>query len=340
MRRAGSNAAGNGGGPAEPTAHASTHLAGGTDPIAAATTSALGLAQLSADGGTTAGRVVQATDPRLAAASTSNRGTVQLGGVAGQFLESVGPGVGFSVPALRPWTAWETDFTAQGNASFSSDTTYVVDGKTWTAHNTAAAGTFGLQSGTGLVITASSGVSRTWTTTRTAPALTIPLASLESTLVSCMAPVTLWFSLAAWTAAVTANALILGVWAPSGSYTELVAAAGVINDSGTTRPFAQRTATFTANTAQASTPTCTIAVRVLPGGIVDSWMGAAYSGGAWPALNAMTQIASDTQPGAAAIATLAQVLRSGSSLVVAAATRTASASTPSLTLARSRVTVG
>ena len=316
-------------------------MSGGADPIAAATTSAAGLVQLSADGGTTAGRAVQASDARLAAASSSNRGTLQLGGSAGTFLSGKnGPGATFVAPALEPFTAWELDWTAESSQTINADTTWSFGGASWTAYNTANAGTFAVTNGTGLVITAASGVSRTWTTTRTAPALAIPLASLAAAAVSCMAPVTLWFSLAAWTAAVASNALILGVWAPSGSFTELVCSAGIMNDAGTTRPFAQRTTTFTPNTALSTTATTTIAVRMLPGGTVDTWVGAAYSAGAWPALSAMTQIASDNQPGAASINSLAQVLRAGSTMVIAAATRTASASTPSLTLARSRITYG
>lgn len=58
-----------------PSAHASTHLSGGSDPIAAATISAAGIVQLSADGGTTTSRAVQATDARLSDARTPSAHT-------------------------------------------------------------------------------------------------------------------------------------------------------------------------------------------------------------------------------------------------------------------------
>lgn len=50
-----------------PTAHASSHLSGGSDPIAAATTSARGTVELATDGETASDVVVQGSDSRLLA---------------------------------------------------------------------------------------------------------------------------------------------------------------------------------------------------------------------------------------------------------------------------------
>ena len=61
-----------------PTAHQSTHRIGGSDALPAASQSVPGLASLSAHDGTTAGKVVQADDPRLALATTARLGTVSL----------------------------------------------------------------------------------------------------------------------------------------------------------------------------------------------------------------------------------------------------------------------
>ena len=54
-----------------PTAHASTHLSGGSDPIAAATTSARGTVELATDGQTASGVVVQGNDGRVRGAGQS-----------------------------------------------------------------------------------------------------------------------------------------------------------------------------------------------------------------------------------------------------------------------------
>jgi hypothetical protein len=75
--------------------------------------------------------------------------------VAGQGI-SLGDGGAGGTLTVSSTTGWQTaldiDFTSQSTQAFSSDGTYTVGGLTWSALNTAAAGTFKVSGTVGLII--------------------------------------------------------------------------------------------------------------------------------------------------------------------------------------------
>lgn len=55
------------------------------------------------------------------------------------------------------WHAYDLDFTAQGSQTFSSNTNYTIDGKTWTVGNQGNSSVFDILNGTGLRISPNAG---------------------------------------------------------------------------------------------------------------------------------------------------------------------------------------
>lgn len=316
MRRAGAGSAGSGGGGA-PEAHATTHKSGGTD--------AVKLDELAAP-----------TDVTTLNASTSAHGLLPklpaASSAPGLYLSALGT---WTQPVASPRTLYDYDLTAVTTGAIS-DGSVLIDGKTWTAGSSANASVIALTNGSGLVITAASGTSRTFTgAAKTAPWITVPLASLGVTDLS--VPITVWLYFPSWSTPSSSNAVIAGLYAAaSGSYTDIIGACGFIHDGSTQRPLQQRTATLN-NVAPLGSGYNVVAVRLLPGGVVEGWVGSWSSG--WPAMSAMTLAFIDQQVGASTVASLALLQRTGLSLLLAAATRSVTGS-PSLTLARVRVTSG
>lgn len=317
MRRAGAGSAGNGGGGGAPEAHATTHKSGGDD--------AIKLDELAAP-----------TDVTTLDASTSAHGLLPklpaAASAPGFYLSALGT---WTQPVTTPRTIYDYDLTAVTTGAIS-DGSVLIDGKTWTAGSSANASSMTLTNGTGLVIAAASGSSRTFTgATKTAPWITVPLSSLGVSDLS--VPLTVWMYLSTWSTPSSSNAVIAGLYAAaSGSYTDLIGACGFTHDGSTQRPLQQRTASLNAVSTLGSSYNV-VAVRLLPGGVVEGWVGSWSSG--WPAMSAMTLAFIDQQVGASTIATTALLQRTGLALLLAAATRSVTGA-PSLTLARLRVTSG
>lgn len=315
MRRAGAGAAGSGGG--APEAHATTHKSGGTD--------AVKLDELAAP-----------TDVTTLNASTSAHGLLPklpaASSAPGLYLSALGT---WTQPVANRHVLYDYDLTAVTTGAIS-DGSVLIDGKTWTAGSSANASSMVLTNGVGLVITAASGSSRTFTgASQTAPHIRVPLSSLGVTDLS--VPLTVWLYLPSWSTPSSGNAVIAGLYAAaSGSYTDIIGACGFIHDGSTQRPLQQRTASLN-SVAPLGSGYNVIAVRLLPGGAVDGWVGSWSSG--WPAMSAMTLAFIDQQVGASTSPTLALLQRTGLSLLLAAATRSVTGS-PSLTLAGVRVTSG
>lgn len=299
-----------------PDAHATSHKSGGTD--------AVKLDELAAPTDTTTLNVSSSAHglaPKLPAAASA----------PGLYFDALGT---WTQPVTNNRVLYDYDLTSVSSSAIS-DGSVLIDGKTWTAGSSANASSMVLTNGTGLVIAAASGTSRTFTgATKTAPWMTVPLSSLGVDNLS--VPITVWMYFPSWSTPSSSNAIVAGLYAAaSGSYTDLIGACGFIND-GAARPLQQRTTTLN-GVAPLGSGYNVVAVRLLPGGVVEGWVGSWASG--WPSWSAMTLAFIDQQVGASTIATLALLHRSGLSLLLAAATRSVTGA-PSLTLARLRVTGG
>lgn len=83
--------------------------------------------------------------------------------------------------ALPTWASvYEIDFSAEATQAFTADGSVLIDGKTWTVANKAAATTFGITNGSGLIIGPSTSNTEYSGANRTCPIITIPVSSLLS----------------------------------------------------------------------------------------------------------------------------------------------------------------
>jgi hypothetical protein len=82
-------------------------------------------------------------------------------------------------------TGWQTlreiDFTAESSQDIDADTTYTIAGDTWTVANSSNASAMDVTNGTGIVVAATGGASRNYTSgQRNAPLLWCPIKDLFS----------------------------------------------------------------------------------------------------------------------------------------------------------------
>lgn len=328
-----------------PTSHATSHQNGGADEV-----SVTGLSGLLADAQTPlshatshqsgGGDAIKLDD--LAApddttdldSSTSRHGLLaKLSNFDGEFMSGVGT---WLIPQEHPKTVYELDWSGLGSQLGLGDGNVAVSGVNWTAANTANASLFQILNGSGLQITAASGVSRTWTgALTTSPALYVSLDSLAAAIAKYPLTLTIWSYFSAWSTPSSSNSIIAGCYAPAGaSYTAVVSGVGFNNTGAGSFPMMQRTATFTAATPLSSSYDVVV-WRFLPRGTVDAWCGVWSAG--WP--TALTPIGNDVQPSASTIVTTNQIRRAGATILYSPATRSASGA-PSFTLARTRIQIG
>jgi hypothetical protein len=298
-----------------PATHAASHKSLGADPI----------------------RIDElkiATDVTTLNSTTTEHGLLRkLSGQVGEYMS--GTGVWLN-PAEYPVTAYELDWTAQATQLGLASGTVVVDGINWTAANAADASLFRIQNGSGLQITATAGVSKTWTgATLTSPSMRVQFEDLAAAAAKYQLTLTVWSYFSAWSLPQSSNSILVGCYAPAGAvYTTVVSGVGFNNNGVNNFPYLQRSATFTPATALG--PAYDVLVwRFLPGGTVDGWCGVWAAG--WP--TALTPIGNDVQPSAATIVTTALIRRAGATLIYSPMTRSASGA-PSFTLARTKVQVG
>jgi hypothetical protein len=237
-----------------------------------------------------------------------------------------------------PRSIYEIDWAAQANQTINSDTTWVVDGNTFVSLNQANSTVFRILNGSGLQMTATAGVSRTWTnSTTTSPAFYTDLTDLAAYAARHDLSILIWTHVSAMSLPNSSNALIAGCHVPaSGAQSAGINGAGYVNVAGTVNTYAQRNATFT----DISTPgagTDVLVWRFLPGGTVDTYCGN-WTGGDWPDLTALTMIGHDLQPAVATIATTLIFRRAAARLLYSIATRSASGA-PSVTIANTRIQV-
>lgn len=237
-----------------------------------------------------------------------------------------------------PRTIYEVSWASLANQTISSDTTWVVDGNTWTSQNQANSTVFRILNGQGLQITASSGVSRTWTeTTTTSPAFYTDLTDLSAYAARHDLSILIWTRVSAISLPNASNSLIAGCHLPaSGSQLAAINGAGYTNVAGVVNTYAQRNTTFT-DIATPGSATDVLVWRFLPGGTVDTYCGN-WTAGDWPALTALTIIGNDLQPGVATINTTRTFRRAAARLLYSIATRSSSGA-PSVTIANTRIQV-
>jgi hypothetical protein len=331
--------------PQPPKTHATSHQNGGGDEInVAGLSGVLADAQLPADHasshgplGTDALRLDDLEAPEDNTdlnASTSAHGLAPKGsGYAGEFLSGLHT---WLIPAENPKTIYELDWTAESTQLGIASGTVVVDGVNWTAANAADASLFRIQNGSGLQITATAGVSKTWTgATNTSPSMRVVFEDLAADAAKYQLTLTVWSYFSAWSLPNSSNGILVGCYAPAGAvYTAVICGAGFNNNGAGSFPTLQRSATFTQATALGSGYDV-IVWRFLPGGTSDSYCGSWSAG--WP--TALTPIGNDTQPSASTIVTTALIRRAGATLIYTPMTRSASGA-PSFTLARTRIQVG
>lgn len=240
---------------------------------------------------------------------------------------------------------WSLDLAAQANQNLDNNltgpTSYTVGGHTLWAQNADRATAIEVQNGTGLVMTATSGTSRSFTgpvSGNTAPFIFFELGLLATEILNGLGrDMTLWGHFA-YTLPQTSNAVLFGLWAPETPYTGIVVGGGFTNASGTNSSFIQRGSTVTTFTAEDTTAHDVFAVRFPSEGQVEFYSGV-YSGG-WPSLGSMMLVGRDSAGYGTATSTSLLVRRNGTNppcLVLAPCTRN-SAGSPSATWKRSRIT--
>lgn len=238
-------------------------------------------------------------------------------------------------------TVYELDWTAEGNQTVSSDTTFTVDGNTWTSANQASSTTFGITNGTGLVITSASGSSLTWTqSSQTAPGFWVDLADLSADALDPTKDLWIWTHLSAYTLSTANNSAIIGLWAPgTGNYSSIMHGQSLVGASGSTvYPSVQRNTSWTNVTGPGSAPGDVLVWRYT-GGAVQCYVGTWSSG--WPSTASLIDAGGDIQPDGGTSLPTTTILRrqSGVRLVYSAATRTTTGA-PSMTVAHTRIQVG
>ncbi len=267
--------------------------------------------------------------------SASRHGLLRkLDGNDGTFLSGDGQ---WRIVSEYPYTAIDLNWTTQGSQLGIVDGNVAINGVNWKAANAAAASTFQILNGSGLMIAATAGSSNTWTSSaQTAPALYVDLDTLIAAAAKHHLPMTIWSYFSAWATPSSSNSIIVGAYGAAGAYTACQNGVGYTHNGSQGFPYMQRNITFTTVTQIGAGFTENVLVwRIGIGGMVDCWAGV-YSGG-WP--STLTPLGQDIQMGAATINTTQLLRRTGVVLVYAAATRSASGS-PSFTLARTRIQIG
>lgn len=238
-----------------------------------------------------------------------------------------------------PSTAYELDWTAEGTQTITSDTTWAVDGKTWTSANQAQSTTFSVTNGQGLNITATAGGSRTWTSSaQTAPGFHALLSDLAPTAADPTKDIWVWTHITNYDVPVSTNTIIAGLWAAAtGSYSAAMHGLGLINSGGNYYPVSQRQTSFTNVTGLGSISQDVLVWRLTAAGTVRQYVGT-WSGG-WPAVADLVDAGADLQPSGTATPTNTQLIRSNVRLVYSPAPRTTTGA-PLVQVAHTRIQVG
>lgn len=237
---------------------------------------------------------------------------------------------------------YELDWTTLGSQTIAGDGSVSIDGVTWTSVNQANSSTFEIINGTGLVITASSGVSRTWTGgTNTSPALHVQLEDLLPQCSRYDLPISIWSYFSSTTIAESQNAIIAGVYGASANGYSALQSSVVLHNFG-----ASPGATFQINSTFGS-PTITYSQattadvliwRAQTASVIEMFAGNWDSG--WPEFDgSIIQVGHDLSGMGDTTSENDFVRRPDARLIYSPLTKSSSGS-PSLTLARTRIVVG